>query len=99
MLFIKNKDDAINYILKKYLKIQDNVLLSERLFIANSVLDWIYRSTNNQKVIDAYLNDLEEYLKGNLDLRWIDGVVIKKESRDKNDYKESEAKEKTGSTT
>ena len=97
MLFIKNKDDAINYILKKYLKIQDNVLLSERLFIANSVLDWIYRSTNNQKVIDAYLNDLEEYLKGNLDLRWIDGVVIKKESRDNNDYKDSE--EKTGSTT
>ena len=99
MLFIKNKDDAINYILKKYLKIQDNVLLSERLFVANSVLDWIYNSTKNQKVIDAYLNDLEEYLKGNIQLSWIDGVVIKKESRDKNDHKESEEQEKTGSRT
>lgn len=99
MLFIKNKNDAINYILKKYLKIQDNVLLSERLFIANSVLDWIYNTTKNQKVIDAYLNDLEEYLKGNLELRWVDGVVTKKESRDKNDNKESEGQEKTGSRT
>lgn len=75
----KNRKQAIEYILKKHLKSQDNLLLSQRLFLVNSVLIWVFNNTNNQAVIKSYLNDLEKYIEGRIELPWAEEVITKKE--------------------
>lgn len=77
-MHFKTKDETIKYILKKHLKAEGNVLMCERLFVANSILEWVFKSTNNSIVIKSYISDLEKYIEGHLQLPWADDVVIKK---------------------
>lgn len=89
----KDREEAIKHILKKFLIIQNNILLSERLFIAKSIINWIFDNSKNSHVIDMYMKDLESFLKGDLDLRWVDGIITKKKES-KNDNKKSKSTEK-----
>ena len=73
----KNKDEATAAILKKYLKKQDNMLLSHRLFVAKSVINWIFDNTKHPLIIKSYIEDVEKYIVGTLELSWKDGVIIK----------------------
>jgi hypothetical protein len=93
-MVFKNKETAIKYLLRKHLKIKGNLLLSERLFVVNSILDWVFKNVNNQKVIEWYIADLEKYIRGKVQVGWIEKLLNNNERRDKNDYKASEAKEK-----
>lgn len=77
----KNKDEAITAILKKYLKKEDNMLLSERLFVAKSVINWIFDNTKHPMIIKSYIEDVERYIVGTLDLTWKDGVIVKKKTK------------------
>jgi len=88
-----DRNEAIKHILKNFLVIEDNILLSERLFIAKSIINWIFDNSKNECVIDMYMKDLELFLKGKLDLRWVDGIITKKKET-KNDSKESKAAKK-----
>lgn len=83
----------MRYFLKKYLIIKENVILSERFFGVNSVLNWIYKNIPNQKVIAVFIADLEKYMSGGPRPNWINKVGTQKE-RENNDNKESKAKEK-----
>jgi hypothetical protein len=94
---INNKKDAIKYFLRKYLRKRGNLILSQRLFVVNNVLDWIFKSTNDRKVINSYIIDLENYIKGYIELSWIEKIINKKERKVDNDYKKSKTKEKGSS--
>jgi hypothetical protein len=93
MKYYKDKEEAIKYILKNFLIIENNILLSERLFIAKSIINWIFQNSKSPHVIDMYMKDLELFLNGKLDLRWVDGVITKKKEA-KNDHKESKTTKK-----
>jgi hypothetical protein len=86
----KDKDLLLKGIVKKYLKIEDNILLSERLFIAKSILNWIFENSKHPNVINLYMKDLEKYLNGEMELKWINGIITKKfKKEDKNDNKKT----------
>lgn len=74
----KDKNDALKSILKIYLKIDKNLLLCERLFVANTAINWIFDNTKQSVVINHYMKDIEKYLKGEIDLCWSNGVLTKK---------------------
>jgi hypothetical protein len=73
-----SKESARKYLVSKHLKIQDNVLLADRLFIANKVIEWIFSSTKNQKVIRYIMSDLERFLNGELKLNWVKSIITTK---------------------
>ena len=92
----KNKEEATTAILKKYLVIQDNMLLSERLFVAKSIINWIFQNSKNPLIIKSYLEDVERHIKGDLDLSWKDGIIVRKKNKKEttNENKKTESKEK-----
>ena len=90
MMDDKDKELLLKGILKKYLKKEDNIYLSERLFIAKSVLNWIFENSKHPNVINLYVKDLEKYLNGEMELKWIDGIITKKSKKEnKNDNKKT----------
>lgn len=97
-MYRKNKHDIIKYILRKHLKIVDNLLLSSRLFVLNTILDWVLSSTKNPKIIESYVADLEKYVSGEAMPDWMRFLFEhKKERRDKNDNEEIKERQKTRS--
>ncbi len=93
MKHYRDRHEAIKYILKNFLVIENNILLSERLFIGKSIINWIFDNSKNPQVIDMYMKDLELFLNGKLDLKWINGIITKKKEN-KNDHKESKTTKK-----
>ena len=91
---LKTKKQAINYILKRHLKNKENVLLCERLFIVNLILGWVFQTTNNQNVIIAYINDLEKYVVGDIELPWVTEVLNKNRKINIYDNKKSKKSKK-----
>ncbi len=90
MMDDKDKELLLKGILKKYLKKEDNIYLSERLFIAKSILNWIFENSKHPNVINLYVKDLEKYLNGEMDLKWINGIITKKSKKEnKNDNKKT----------
>jgi hypothetical protein len=85
------KEEIIKSILKSHLKINNNLFLSEKLFVAKSAINWIFDNTKYPDVIKHYLKDVEKYLKGELLLSWSNGVLIKKKVKT-NDTTEKEKK-------
>jgi len=74
----KNKTQIIKNMLKSYLKVDNNLYISNKLFMANSAINWIYKNTKNPDVIKHYLTDIDKYLKGEYILKWHNGSLIKK---------------------
>ena len=92
----KDKKSAIKYLIKKYYKKIDNVLLFEDLFITKQVVEWVFESTRNPKVVKSFMEDLEKYLNGEIHLKWVEAIIAKRESRVKNVH--NEKAEAAGST-
>jgi len=74
------KEQAIRTILKKHLSVNDNLFLSQKLFVAKSVINWIFDNVKTEPVKKVYFEDVEKYLKGELDLKWFNGLIIKNKS-------------------
>ncbi len=74
----KNKDQVIKFILRSHLKIDNNLFLSHKLFVAKSAINWIFDNTKYPDVIKHYMKDIEQYLNGNLELFWSNGNLKKK---------------------
>ena len=64
-----------NKFLLKYIEKKDNIYFSNRLFVANTVLNWVLTSFNEQKVIKYYLKEIEKHLKGEITLYWENGII------------------------
>lgn len=81
------KEQVIKNILKNHLKKNDNLFLSNKLFIAKSAINWIFDNTKYPDIIKHYIKDVDKYLKGELDLFWSNGILIKKKVKEINDKK------------
>jgi hypothetical protein len=75
---INLKEKAMKRIIKKLLKIDGNLLLSENIFSAKKVVDWILSTTKDPKVIDKFMLDLERHLEGSSRVSWVEEVFSKK---------------------
>lgn len=81
---LKTKEEAISSMLKKYLKLEDNILLSERLFVAKSFINWIFDNTKHPQIIKTYVDDVEKYIIGEIDMTWKNGIITKKKIKKEN---------------
>lgn len=83
------KEQAIKEILKKYLIKNDNLFMTEKLFVAKSVINWIFDNIKNEPIKKVYFEDVEKYLKGDLELKWFNGLIIKNKSPKKEKQNEN----------
>lgn len=75
-------EKEIKRYIRDYLKINENVYQSERLFIAKSVLLWALKTAQDQKIFTYYLKEIEKHLNGEITLYWKDGIVkVKKKEK------------------
>lgn len=81
---LKTKEDAISSMLKKYLKQQENILLSERLFVAKSFINWIFDNTKHPQIIKTYIDDVEKFITGEIDMTWKNGIITKRKIKKEN---------------
>ena len=86
------KEQAIKIILKKHLSINGNLFLSEKLFVAKSVINWIFDNVKSDPVKKVYFENVDKYLKGDLDLKWYNGLIVKNKSPKKENKNENKQK-------
>ena len=75
-----NLEKEIKKLLEKYIEKEDNLLLSSRLFVANSVLLWAKENVKDPKAIKYYITEVERHMQGEITLYWQNGIVkVKRE--------------------
>lgn len=70
-----NPESEIRKLLEEFMQVQGNLIMSERMFVAFSVLNWAYLKHKNPELLQYYLNEVKKHLRGELTLYWEDGVV------------------------
>jgi hypothetical protein len=75
--------NEISKLIKDSLKVEENIYLSERLFVAHSVLLWIFKNYKDSQQIKFYIQQVERHLKKEITLYWEDDIVkiMKKNKR------------------
>lgn len=68
-------EKEIKKLLSEFLFMKDNVFLSEKLFVAVSVLNWAIIKYNDKLALQHYLDQVKKHLRGEITLYWEDGVV------------------------
>ena len=68
-------DLIIRNILEEFVKIDDNIYHSERLFVAHTVLRWAFETTKDENQIKFYVNQIKKYLRGEINIFWKDGKI------------------------
>jgi|TARA_R110000824_G_scaffold52075_2_gene144800 hypothetical protein len=70
------------------IKSEDNLILSEKVFVVNAVLKWCYKSAHQKKMTtplwNKYKRALAQYIAGVVDIKWTENnfeiiEVIKKD--------------------
>ncbi len=81
---LKQPEEIIKGIRKRYLTKLDNVFYLEKYFVACSVIRWIYKTTDKTEEILAYMGQIERHMNGEIDLFWENGVIkVGKPKKDK----------------
>lgn len=65
----------IKKILHEYLQYKDNMILSDRIFVAISILNWAYLKYKDQEILRYYLEEVKKHLRNEITLYWEDGIV------------------------
>ena len=68
-------EKEIKKLLNEFLKIKDNIFLTERLFVAVSVLNWAFLKHSDKYALQHYLDQVKKHLRGEITLYWEDGTV------------------------
>lgn len=90
---IDHKNKILKNIIKRLLIVEDNLLVSRKIFAAKHVVEWILTTTKSPKVIDSFVVDLIRHLEGSTKLAWIEEIFTKLE-RELNDYNNNQRQEK-----
>lgn len=69
-------EKIIKKMIKDYATKEDNVFHAERLFVANTILNWAVANSKTSKELQNYVNEIEKHLSGTVTLYW-EGSVIK----------------------
>ena len=72
---IRSQEEIIKSLIKKYGVRKDNIFMSQRLFVAATVVRWVFENTKTPDQIVQYLMQVEKHLDGELELFWEDGVI------------------------
>jgi len=61
---------------KELIKSEDNLILSQKVFVVNAVLKWCYEKAHNKKMTtslwEKYKKLLAQYIAGVIDIKWTD---------------------------
>jgi len=61
---------------RELIKFQDNLILSEKVFVVNAVLKWCYEKAHEKKMTPAlwgkYKKMIGQYIAGIVDITWTD---------------------------
>ena len=61
---------------KDLIKSEDNLILSEKVFVVNAVLRWCYEKAHDKKMTPAlwgkYKKMIAQYIAGIIDIQWTD---------------------------
>ena len=68
-------EKEIKKLLNEFLMLEDNLLLSERFFVAASVLNWVCLKYQDKQALQYYLDEVKKHLRGEITLYWEDGVI------------------------
>jgi len=82
---LETADEAIKrIIIERPIDKDGNLLHTSRVFVAASVIQWIYENTKTEDQIFHYLSQVEKHLSGELEMYWESGSIrIRKEKRGK----------------
>ena len=75
-MHLRDPEQIIFSLYHKYSTREDNLINAERLFIAASVVRWVFRTASRGDEILQYLLQVEKYLEGEINLYW-EGDIIK----------------------
>ncbi len=70
-----NPEREIRKLLEEYIKVKDNLILSERFFVGISVLNWAYVHYKEREVLAYYLDLVKRHINSEITLYWEKGVV------------------------
>lgn len=70
-----NPEREIRKLLKEFIRTKDNLVLTDRMFVAISVLNWALQKTKDKNLLQYYLNEVKRHLNGEITLYWENGVV------------------------
>lgn len=64
---------------RELIKFQDNLILSEKVFVVNAVLKWCYEKAHEKKMTPAlwgkYKKMICQYIAGIVDITWTDNNI------------------------
>ena len=85
---LKQPKQIITSIFNKYVKKQDNVVYAEKLFIINTIINYLFSQgdpkTTSKKLLE-YGEIINRYLNNEVDIYWQDGTIMVKELKSAND--------------
>ena len=73
----------IQKFIKDYATKDGNIFHAEKLFVANTILNWAFANYKDEKTLRNYILQVERHLNGEIILYW-DGDVIKVKNKKKN---------------
>jgi hypothetical protein len=76
---LKDRKEVIRDMFKHYVKKDDNVILANKFFIINSIINYVYTTQDEKermKLLLFYGDLITRYLKNEIDLHWEDGRVL-----------------------
>ena len=59
---LRSPEEIIRAFFQKYSVFEENIIILRRLFVAASVIRWVFNSTTRQDEILQYLVQVEKYL-------------------------------------
>lgn len=73
----------IKKMIKHYAIREDNMFYAERLFVANTVLNWVLNTAKDEVHRKQYITQIEKHLTGEITLYWENGVIKIKKDQEK----------------
>lgn len=70
-----NKQQVMKSIIDQYLKHQDNLYDARKLFMAATVVNWVFEQNAKKETFEKYMNFVFRYLNDEIDLFWEDGTI------------------------
>jgi hypothetical protein len=87
MSHAKMNEDFKDHFIRSFLVKEDNLYHAEKMFMAYSVLKWVFDQKVPETTRAKYFNHIDRYLSNEIDLYWEDGTIkyrtIKADNRGK----------------
>jgi hypothetical protein len=79
---VKHPKQIISSLFKKYAILEENVIFADKLFVINTVINFIFKENNNRvtsKRLLEYGELITRYLNNEVDIYWQDDKLMVKE--------------------